>query len=101
MDRMVKVLELCRDNDDPQLRELNGKPLETLSKDENLDELKKRGIDGLRLCRLGLIDPRPEFLCRLLSYAIGMEESPLVVLWMRQQKKRKSHQKRNRKRLKQ
>ena len=75
----MKVLELYRDNDDPQLRELDGKPLETLSKDENLDELKKRGIDGLRLCRLGLIDPRPEFLCRLLSYAIGMEESGCFV----------------------
>ena len=75
MERMVQILELYRDNDDPDLGELDGKSLQTLSRDENLQCLKERGIDGLRLCRLGLIDPRPEFLCRLLHYAIELEET--------------------------
>ena len=44
-----------------------------MSKDNILAELKKREDDGLRLCRLGLIDPRPECLCRLLHYAIGLD----------------------------
>ena len=75
MERMVRILELYRDNDDPELRVLNGKTLETFSREENLHELKIRNIDGLRLCRLGLIDPRPEFLCRLLHYALELEEA--------------------------
>ena len=75
MERMVKILEMYRDNEDPNLRVLNGRSLETLSRDENLTELENRGIEGLRLCRLGSIDPRPEFLCRLLHYAIGIDEA--------------------------
>ena len=27
------------------------------------------------MCRLGLIDPRPEFLCHLLHYALELEEA--------------------------
>ena len=75
MERMVKILEMYRDNEDPDLRVLNGRSLETLSRDETLKELENRGIDRLRLCRLGSIDPRPEFLCRLLHYAIGIDKA--------------------------
>ena len=56
--------------DDPELRMLNGKSLETLSRDKNLQELKNREIDRLRLCQLGLIEPRQEFLCGCLHYAL-------------------------------
>ena len=75
MERMVRILELYRDNDDPELRVLNGMSLETFSRQEKLQGLKNRNIDGLILCRLGLIDPRPEFLCRLLLYALELEEA--------------------------
>ena len=38
---------------------------ETLSKAECLQMLKNHGIDGLELCRMGNINPLPEFLCKL------------------------------------
>ena len=45
-------------------------PLETLSKSELSSEFEKIGTDGLRLCRLGNIDPRPEVMCRRLYYGL-------------------------------
>ena len=39
------------------------KAFETLSKAECLEYMRKYGINGLELCRMGNIDPVPEFLC--------------------------------------
>ena len=71
---MLKVLELYREDSDPEICDLDGKALSTFSKEESLAELEKRGIDGLKLFRLGLIDPRPEELCKLVHYAVGLND---------------------------
>lgn len=77
MDKMIKILGMYRDNSDPELSVLDGQALSTLSKEECLNELKKVNVDGLQLCRLGLIDPRPEELCKLVHYARSItEEEP-------------------------
>ena len=66
---LINILEQFRDNDNPVLGSADADtPLQTLSKSELLSEFEKIGIDGLRLCRLGNIDPRPEIMCRLLHY---------------------------------
>ena len=68
---LISILEQFRDNDNPVLGSADADtPLETLSKSELLSEFEKIGIDGLRLCRLGNIDPRPEIMCRLLHYGL-------------------------------
>ena len=54
---MIKILGMYRDDSDPELSERDGQALSTLTKEECLNELKKVNIDGLQLCRLGLIDP--------------------------------------------
>lgn len=70
---MFKILDLYRDNVDPELNNLKGKCLSTFSKEECLTELKDLKVDGLKLCRIGGIDPSPEYLCRILHYAIQAE----------------------------
>lgn len=75
---MLRVLELYREDSDPEISELDGKALSTFSKEECLAELEKRGIDGLKLCRLGLIDPRPEELCKLVHYTVGLNDNENV-----------------------
>ena len=68
---LISILEQFRDNDNPVLGSTDADtPLETLSKSELLSEFEKIGIDGLRLCRLQNIDPRPEIMCRLLQYGL-------------------------------
>lgn len=62
-----------RDNSDPELGEMDGQAMATLSK-ECLNELKKVNVDGKKLCRLGLIDPCPEELCKLVQYARSLTE---------------------------
>ena len=55
---MFKILDLYRDNVDPELNNLKGKCLSTFSKEECLTELKDLKVDGLKLCRIGgLIHP--------------------------------------------
>ena len=75
---MLKVLELYREDSDSEICDLDGKTLSTFSKEESLPELEKSGIDGLRLCRLGLIDSCPEELCKLVHYAVGLNDDEHV-----------------------
>ncbi|MEW8547306.1 MAG: hypothetical protein AB2693_27680 [Candidatus Thiodiazotropha sp.] len=94
---MIKILELYRDNDDPDLCDLSdGRALATLKQDEVLSELKKRRVDGLKLCRIGLIDPQLEQLCRLLHYAIGLQDSEAATKNAEENKKLQSPRLRNR-----
>ena len=62
---MFKILRMFRDTEDPEMGCVDGKAFETLSKSECLDIIGKYGVNGLELCRMGNIDPSPEFLCRL------------------------------------
>lgn len=50
----------------------------TFSKEDFLAELEKRGVDGLRLYRLGLIDTRPDELFKSVHYAVGMNDDEHV-----------------------
>ena len=50
--KLIKLLEKYRDDDDPELKKIDGKCLSTFSKEELIGELKKRNIDGLALCRM-------------------------------------------------
>ena len=77
MDKVIKILGMCRDDSDPELSEMDGQALSTLSREECLNDLKKVNVDGLQLCRLGLIDLQPEELCKLVHYARTLtEEEP-------------------------
>lgn len=71
----LEILEKFRDIDDPELSELNGNTVSILSKDECVEELKKRKIDALKLCKIGGIDPRTENLCKILHFAMELEAS--------------------------
>ena len=48
--KIVKVLGKYRASEDPELGNINGKYLSTLSMEEILDELEKRNLDGLEVC---------------------------------------------------
>ena len=67
---MFKILKLFRDSEDPEMGTVDGKAFETLSKAECLEVISKYGVNGLELCRMGNIDPLPEFLCKL-AYFTG------------------------------
>ena len=69
---MFKILKRYRDEEDPDMGSVGDKAYETLSKAECLEMLKDHGIDGLELCRMGNINPLPEFLCKLTFFA-GLE----------------------------
>ena len=62
---MFKILKMFRDNEDPEMGYVDAKAFETLSKTECLKIINKYGINGIKLCRMGNIDPSPECLCRL------------------------------------
>ena len=62
---MLKILRHFRDHEDPDMGEIDGKAFEVLSKAECLDIIKRHGIDGLDLCRMGNIDPIPKLLYKL------------------------------------
>ena len=68
-------LKKFRDNEDPELRKISGKNIETLGKEEILKELEKCGVNGVELCALGAIDPRQENLAVLLHYALDVKET--------------------------
>ena len=56
----VQILKRFRENDDPTLGLVDGKQLETLSKEELISAGKKRGVDLQMLCHVGAIDRRQE-----------------------------------------
>ena len=58
---MFKILRMFRDTEDPEMGCVDGKAFETLSKTECLGIIKKYGVNGLELCRMGIIDPSQEF----------------------------------------
>lgn len=71
----IQVLKKFRGNDDPELSKVDGKSIETLSKEELMKHLEQCGINGGELCDLGAIDPRQENLAALLHYALEVKEA--------------------------
>ena len=65
----MAILRKYRENEDPELGSVDGKKIETLTKEELIKATKKRGVDPMVLCELGAIDPRQENLCVILHYA--------------------------------
>ena len=66
---MFKILKCYRVEENPDMGSVDGKAYETLSKAECLEMLQNHGTDSLELCRMGNINPLPEFLCKLRYFA--------------------------------
>ena len=64
--KIVKVLGKYRASEDPELGNINGKCLSTLSKEEILDEL---------VCSLGGIEPEPEYLSKILHFCMEVDSA--------------------------
>ena len=71
--KIVKVHGKYRASEDPELGNINGKCLATLSKEEILVELEKRNLNGLEVCLLGSIEPEPEYLCKILHFCMEVD----------------------------
>ena len=49
--------------------------MSTLSKEEILDELEKRNLDGLEVCSFGGIEREPEYLCKILHFCMEVDSA--------------------------
>ena len=69
---ILKLLELYREEENPDLSEsmCEGDNVTTLAKDEIINRMTSLNVDVLKTCRLGLIDPARENLCKLLHFAM-------------------------------
>ena len=56
------------------LRSLRGKAISTLSKEEIVTEMTTLGIDVVELCKIGGLQEETEVLCRILHYALNINE---------------------------
>ena len=65
---------MFRNEENPEMGDLKGIPMCTLSRQEILDEAKKIKFDILETCSLGAIDPVPENLVKLFYFAIKHKE---------------------------
>ena len=73
---IVKLLELFRDEEFPDLSEtyIEDDHITTLSKEEIISKMKGFNVDALQVCRLGLINPEPENMCKLLHFAMRLND---------------------------
>ena len=62
---MFKILKMFTDYENPETGSIDGKAFESLSKSECLKIISRHRVDRIELCRMGNIDPSPEFLCKL------------------------------------
>ena len=74
----LEILKRFREDENPALGEIEGKRIETLSREELIKLCKKQGIDPVKLCHLGAIDPRQENLCVILSYAMECKDKAVA-----------------------
>ena len=68
---ILQLLELFRDEENPDVSEtyIDDEHITTLSKDDLIKHMNHLKIDVLKACRLGMIDPHTENLCKLLYFA--------------------------------
>ena len=71
---MLKLMECFRDEENPDLSDcyFDDDNITTLSKEEILEKASSLNVDILKMCRLGMIDPETENLCKLLYFAKRM-----------------------------
>ena len=71
---MLKLMECFRDEENPDLSDcyFDDDNITTLSKEEILEKASSLNVDILKMCRLGMIYPEPENLCKLLYFAKRM-----------------------------